>query len=139
MENKRVRREAPGIRRLIGAILLALCFLFVMVYVLPWHFPYERLDCLYGLETETLSVGHSGGAFVLYCSPIAGSPRAQLFVDGSPYSEAEYTDKEQFTITLGDELFEQPGRIDLMLKLTFSGCISLRTNTVSVYVTELSQ
>ena len=43
---------------------------------------------------------------------------------------------ERIAVTLGDELFEQPGRIDLMLKLTFSGCISLRTNTVSVYVTE---
>ena len=136
MENKRVARHAPGLLRLTAAILLMLCLLWVMICVLPWHFPYDRLDCLYGLEPETLSAGPPGGSFILYCTPINGSQSAQLFVNGKPYSEAEYTDREQFTITLGDELFEQPGRLDLMLKLTFSGGISLRTNTVSVYVTD---
>lgn len=136
MENKRNRRDLPGIKRMLAAIAMVLCFLFVMIYILPWHFPYDRLNDLYGLETETLPVGCSGGTFTLYCAPINGSPEALLFVDGKPYSEAEYTDKEQFTITLGDELFAQPGRLALMLKLTYSGCISLRTNTISVYVSE---
>jgi len=135
MKNKHSVQDVPGIRRLVVAILLILCFLIGIVHVIPWNFPYDRIDCLYGLEMENIPVGHSGGTFEMYCAPMNGSPTAELLINGKPYSEAEYS-KERFTVLMGDELFTQPGRLDLTLKLTYAGRVSLRTNTVSVYVVE---
>lgn len=135
-KDKGTRQNIPSVIRLGVAIVLVLCLLIGIIYVIPWHFPYDRLDYLYGLEVETIPVGHRGGRFTMYCAHITGSPKAKLMVNGKVYSEAEYTGREQFTVALGEELFTQPGRLDLALRLTFTGGVSLRTNTVSVYVTE---
>lgn len=135
MRKKRRKDDLPSVCRLLAAIVLVAAVLAVIVCVIPWTVPYDRLEHLYGLECETIEAGHPGGDFLLYCAPINGSPKVELLVNGKPYAIAEHVTKEQYRVTLGPELFAQPGKLELTLRETFAGCVSLRSNTTALYVT----
>lgn len=135
MRNKQSRNDLPDVRRLLAAIALLAAALAVMTFVIPWTIPYDRLEHLFGLECETIEAGHPGGDFVLHCAPINGSPTVELLVNGEPYAVAECVDKERYRVTLGPELFAQPGELKLTLRETFAHGVSLRSNTTTLYVT----
>lgn len=135
--NKKTLRAAPHPGRLCAAIAGVLGILLLAAVVMPWHFPYDRLEHLYGIVGyETIPCGHPGGSFILSCAPINGSPKVELMVNGKVYTQAECIAKEQYAVTLGPELFAQPGELNLTLKETFSLPISLRSNTVRLYITQ---
>lgn len=131
------KRRISHLGKLCIAVIGALCMLMLAVMVIPWYFPYDRLEHLYGVNGfETIEVGHPGGEFILNCAPINGSPKVELLINGKPYCEAQHVTKEQYSVQLGPELFTQPGRLDLTLKERFSLPIPLRSNTVALYVVE---
>lgn len=135
--NKKTLCAAPHLGRLCAAIGAALSILLLAVVVMPWYFPYDRLEHLYGIvDYETIPCGHPGGSFILSCAPINGSPKVELMVNGKVYTQAECITKEQYAVMLGSELFEQPGELNLTLKETFNLPISLRSNTVRLYITQ---
>lgn len=135
MRNKQSRADLPDVRRLLVAIAILAAALAAMTFVIPWTIPYDRLEHLYGLECETIEAGHPGGDFLLYCAPINGSPKVELLVNGEPYAVAECVAKERYRVTLGPELFAQPGELKLTLRETFAQAVSLRSNTTTLYVT----
>jgi len=135
-QNER-QRGRTHLVRLCVAVAGALCMLLLATVAIPWHFPYDRLEHLYGIEGyETIKVGHPGGEFILHCAPINGSPTIELLINGKPYCKARHVTKELCSVTLGSELFAQPGKLELTLKERFSLPIPLRSNTISLYVME---
>lgn len=128
---------APSLLRLCAAVICAVGMLVMAAAVLPWHFPYDRLEHLYGIRGyETIEAGHPGGDFVLNCRPINGSPEIELLVDGELYCAAECLSKDSYGVTLGAELFETPRVLELTLRETFRLPVSLRSNTVRLHVVE---
>lgn len=131
------KKRAPGTLRLMLAVAMALCALLVMMLVMPHHFPYDRLEHLYAIEGyETIPVGHEGGEFVLMTAPINGFPEVEVVVNGKVYGAAECMDKEHYRVTLGAELFEAPGVIQISLREKFFLPFWLRSNTIGVPVVE---
>ena len=130
-------KTSPSTARLLFAAAAAFCIFLIAAVVIPWHFPYDRLEHLYGIEGyDTIEVGHPGGEFILLCAPINGSPEIELLVNDKPYAKARHVTKEHYAVTLGTELFQQPCILKLTLKETFDLPLSLRSNTIHIHVLE---
>ena len=133
--SKRNKRSS-GLLRLLISLALLLGVLAFVALVMPWRFPYDRLEHMYGIEgVETIGAGHPGGEFVLMCESIHEDGTFELLVDGEVYAQAAYIDKGRLSVYLGPELFESPRRLELTLRERYRLPVYLRSNTIHLYVT----
>ena len=135
MKRNRNSAAVPGLGRMLCAVALVLCVMAVVVWGISHYFPYDRLNHLYGFDLqEVIPVGYPGGMVEVYCDVIPGSPEIELFVDGEYYADLEYLRPGSYQVMLGADLFSKPAELKVRLQEKFLPMISLRSNTITLYV-----